>query len=174
MPVFLRRATRPPGKKYPDFRQEVREDFTHCCAYCLLSERAASGREGFELDHFKPKSRPEFSHLEHDFFNLYYACHVCNHTKNRSWPSQELIDRGFFFVDFCRDVFRQHFTARPGGVWEAATNAGRYTEARLRLNRSHLVEVRDLLDKIADRRGMPRIDWNQPARDPILELLDGQ
>lgn len=64
---------------YTAFRAYVRQDFRQCCAYCLLHEFWAGGEDNFELDHFRPVSR--FPDLERDFYNLYYACHVCNQRK---------------------------------------------------------------------------------------------
>jgi len=95
MPVFLRRRTSPlKTDDYTKYRPFVREDFRECCAYCLLHEIIAGGEANFELDHFRPKSRPKFAGLINDFYNLYYACHVCNQYKGQLWPTTELSERG--------------------------------------------------------------------------------
>ena len=94
MAVFCRRETPPgPFQHYSAYRPYVREDFSECCAYCLLSEFLRAGLENFELDHFRPKSLPEFAHLVNDFYNLYYACHPCNHIKGNRWPDPGLAAR---------------------------------------------------------------------------------
>jgi hypothetical protein len=174
MGIFARRSQAPPAQSdYTKYRPEVREDFSTCCAYCLLSELVAHGTENFDLDHFKPKSHPDFSHLAQDFFNLYYACHPCNGYKSNRWPTADLLQRGYRFVDPCTDRFDQHFVSLDDGTWKAKSPAGEYTEAKLRLNRAHLREIRSLLNSIAAERGLPPIDWNMPSQPAIEVLLQG-
>ncbi|MFZ0771003.1 MAG: hypothetical protein WCA49_22865 [Candidatus Sulfotelmatobacter sp.] len=153
------------------YRAEVREDFCECCAYCLLPELLAGGQDNFELDHFHPKSRPARIRDVHDFYNLYYSCHICNHYKANSWPTAALEAIGCRFVDPCGEEFTQHFQPERRGTWSPLTVAGQYAAERLRLNRLHLVQVRELLNEIAELRGQNYIDWNRPARDQISTLL---
>lgn len=170
-PIFKRRVVAPAtSSRTKSLRQYVAEDFCHCCAYCLLHERLAGGEDNFELDHFKPKSREEFAALVQELLNLYYSCHVCNHYKASTWPAEELVSRGYRFVDPCREEFTTHFSAEPDGTWRPLTPAGEYSAARLRLNRSHLVEVRALLAKLLVLLGIPSMDWNSPP-DKQLTLL---
>lgn len=142
---FQRRASTPSSKRrtYQSYRGTVREDFRATCAYCLLEEKWAAGLENFELDHFRPRSR--FPHLALDFYNLYWACHVCNRIKGASWPSSALQERGIGFVDLCSDDFDTHFTEQPDGIWAGRTLSATYTIDALRLNRPHLVTLRKLL-----------------------------
>jgi len=128
---------------YKAFRPHVRSDFERTCAYCLLAELFASGEDNFELDHFFPVSR--FSSRKDDFYNLYYACHPCNHIKRAEWPDARLEAKGVGFVDLCKDDFENHFRALPDGRWEGLTESGKYTIDALRLNRLHLVQIRTLL-----------------------------
>lgn len=140
--------TRPAPKVkggYAKFRSYVRFDFTAQCAYCLLHEMWAGGEKNFELDHFRPKSRPEFKHLINDFYNLYYCCHVCNKNKRATWPPPAYRAKGIGFVDLCRDNFSDHFRELPDGRWEPLTPSAEYTERILLLNHPHLVRLRELL-----------------------------
>lgn len=172
MAIFRRRRRAPDvaGSSYTRFREAVREDFEECCAYCLLHEILAAGRDNFELDHFRPKSRREFAHLVDDFFNLVYACHPCNQYKSSTWPSDDLVEEGFRFLDFTTDSFSEHFLESERGRWLPLTRAARYTERRLRLNRRHLLELRGLLREIAELRGLSSVDWNRPCRDQLESL----
>ena len=167
--VFVRRKTPPTPSASSSYRPLVRQDFSQCCAYCLLHELLAGGASNFELDHFRPKS--VFPHLAEDYFNLYYSCHVCNQYKSASWPSAELSKKGFGFVDFCKENFFDHFQERANGVWEPLTPSAEYTEARLRLNRPHLVEIRQLLRRLARLQGTPSISWDSPIRGAVLSWL---
>jgi hypothetical protein len=172
MPIFMRRPDYPIKKTdYRQYKPLVREDFCECCAYCLLNEFLAGGEDNFELDHFHPRSKPTEIDDVNDFYNLYYSCHVCNHYKAHFWPDDGLQKKGYRFVDPCRDEFSTHFRAEDTGRWAPLTPAGEYSEARLRLNRTHLVEVRMLLDEIARLRGKASIDWGCPTREQIADLL---
>ncbi|MGH9764301.1 MAG: hypothetical protein ACREDR_49125, partial [Blastocatellia bacterium] len=122
MPVFTRRQPPPPFEKsYIKYGPLVREDFSECCAYCLLHEIACSGKDNFELDHFRPKSNPLFASLINDFYNLYYSCHVCNHYKGSFWPAEDLEAEGYRFVDLCAERFSSHFTEDFDGRWSPVT-----------------------------------------------------
>jgi hypothetical protein len=72
-----------------------------------MDEFLAGGDENFEMDHFRPKSR--FPGLEDDFYNIYYACHPCNHMKRDCWPPADLEARGIEIVDLCNDDFGHAF-----------------------------------------------------------------
>jgi hypothetical protein len=111
-----------------------------------MTELLAGGTENFELDHFRP--RAAFPDLVNDFYNIYYACHPCNHIKLAKWPSQEMETLGYSFVDLCIDDFDKHFKMLPDGEWQGITSAGRYTIDALNLNRQHLVTLRQLLSQL--------------------------
>ncbi len=80
-------------------------------------------------------------------YNLYYACHPCNRTKWRHWPAPALFAKGIQLIDLCRDDFATHFREEPDGKWTALTDSGAYTSELLRLNRRHLVELRQILSR---------------------------
>ena len=125
---------------YRNFREQVRQDFGGCCAYCLLPELEAGGESNFELDHFKPKSK--FPASLRDFHNLYWSCSVCNGNKWNRWPSAQLDQRGIGFVDFCRDDFHNHFQLNPDGFWVPLSLSAKYTEEIIKINSPHLVAKR--------------------------------
>jgi HNH endonuclease len=172
MGVFVRRKRAPePRADYRQYRYHIRADFCACCAYCLIHEILAGGADNFELDHFRPKSDSRFKRLATDYYNLYYSCHVCNHYKAAAWPRDELIKQGYNFVDFCSEKFSAHFQEKTNGEWAPLSKAAEYTAERLRLNRSHLLTVRELLRQIAAQRGLTNLNWDEPSRDQILVLL---
>ena len=147
MPHFPRTVPAPSViGDYQAYREYVRTDFCHRCAYCLMAELFAAGKENFELDHFRPKS--VFPDKAKDFYNLYYACHPCNMSKHDFWPPQELEARGINFVDLCKDEFETHFRLCEDGTCAGKTESGQYTIDILRLNRDHLVRARRLLKRL--------------------------
>lgn len=157
-PIFSHRSSVPLSTtNYRRFRLYIREDFSGCCAYCLLPEVLAGGEENFELDHFKPQSL--FSHLVHSYENLYYSCHACNNIKRNSWPTKQLLDQGYRFIDTCREDFSTHFKL-SGGRWQPISRPGEYSEHRLRLNRTHLVKLRQIVAELLEILDEQPIDWN--------------
>jgi hypothetical protein len=160
MPIFIRREDGPSyDAPHHTIRPLVRADFSECCAYCLFHELLAGGEDNFEIDHFRPRARTADPVERDGFLNLYYSCHTCNHYKSSSWPDGVLAEKGYRFVDSCKELFSDHFPA------------GEYSEARLRLNRPHLAELRSLLDEIAFLRLGTTLDWNRPSKEQILGLL---
>jgi len=154
MPHFPRAASAPQRTgAYSIFRSFVRQDFRACCAYCLLHEFWAGGESAFELDHFRPVSR--FPDLEHDYYNLYYACHVCNQTKRDHWPTSEMEQRGISFVDLCRDDFDVHYYVLEDGRLQPLTESAHYTLLVLRLNSEHLIRLRAFAARYGFRLDSP-------------------
>jgi hypothetical protein len=151
---------------YRSFRPFVREDFLRQCAFCLLAELLAGGEEDFELDHFRPRHR--FPELLNDFYNLYYACHPCNHIKSDTWPPPALEARGTSFVDLCKEDFAAHFSVEKDGTWNGVTEPGNYTIDKLNLNRKHLVTLRGLLARLGFLIHEERVgedEWNALAQE---------
>lgn len=164
MPRFRRSA--PPEKTghYRRFRALVRSDFEQSCAHCVLADLLAAGEEAFEIDHYRP--RHKFPELEHAYLNLYYACHPCNRIKGDHWPGVALEQRGIGLVDLCAAEFEEHYLIGDDGRVLPRTESASYTVDLLRLNRRHLVEIRDLLGRLAvmDERG--RLDIARFERLP--------
>ena len=175
MAIFSRQTPPPdPQDHVSKYRPFVREDFAECCAYCLLHELVAGGESNFQLDHFRPKSLAAFASLIDDFYNLYYACSICNRYKSNSWPSPMLEAQGYSFVDFCTEDFTTHFREELDGSWRPLTSQAEYTAARIRLNRPHLLEIRRLLQALALRRGAPSSAWEIRERARQLIGSDGE
>jgi hypothetical protein len=120
---------------YAAFRPYVRADFRQCCAYCCLHE--------FWVDHYHPQSR--FPHMARDFYNLRYACHMCNMAKSDYWPSDELVKVGAVVVDLTVDRFAYHYHLDELGMLQPITDSARFTITLLRLNSDHLHQLRGFI-----------------------------
>ena len=163
-PIFKRQGIYIESNDYQNYRKDVRKDFHECCAYCLSYELISGGEENFELDHFKPKSK--FPELTTKFSNIYYSCSVCNWYKGNIWPSQELIEQGQEFIDYCKTNFSTHFIEQDNGIWKPITPTGEYTIKKLRLNRKGLVKIRKLFKK-----HNVKINWNKPLKEQIDKII---
>lgn len=121
----------------------MRRDFRQRCAYCERTEAVLGGEEFFEIDHFRPvsKFREETTHYP----NLYYSCGKCNRHKANTWPSDDLIAKGFRFADPCQeDMYVDHLQEMPDGKLQPLTTCGRYTRDHIRLDRRDLLNWRQL------------------------------
>ena len=79
------------GPERVQIRDSLVEDFGPVCAYCerpCVSPTPTHDSPDEEtVDHFRPRSL--FHHLSFDWFNLIYACHRCNQSKNNQWPGND-------------------------------------------------------------------------------------
>jgi hypothetical protein len=144
---FRRRQTPPEPVKWQKTKPFLRLDFDQRCAFCLVPESHFGSPGNFHIDHFRPKSLPQFSHLVNDYNNLYYVCADCNRFKSNTWPSPELEHLGFFFLDPCKDDPVGHWWVNLRGFIQPASRAGEYTIARINLNRALRVEWRIQKDR---------------------------
>lgn len=156
MPYFSHTLPQPDcGKGYTRYREDLRRDFRHCCAHCRVHEHRGAGKEDYEIDHFRPKGRAEFMHLEFEYSNLYWSCHVCNLRKGVKWPTPQKVKEGYYFVDLCREEWDDHYLVAPDGELVFLTKAAEFTCDKLRLNRDHLKDQR--AECLRDG-----IDWSSP------------
>ena len=123
--------------------------------------------DAMQVDHFRPKGRPEFAHLGLAWANLYYCCHRCNQHKSSKWPNSAERAQGLRFVDPCEEDPDEHFrltrdeSGDEDGNIASETPAGRYSIAKIRLNRQQLIDI---------RRGITR---EERAARKQLNFIDG-
>lgn len=140
-PVVTRSIV-PPGKKYPEYKKQLRRDFLFSCAYCTMTEAEAQAIR-FTIDHYDPQSaRPD---LRDEYSNLMYACDQCNTLKGPRRAISE--DKRFFRVD--QDIRKEHFDIN-GDQIEGLTEIGRFTAAAVDLNRPTLMHIRELRRRLFD------------------------
>jgi hypothetical protein len=138
--LFTRNEQPPLLKKYRLYKIYLRKDFQFRCAYCLIHEAHYGGLRNFHVDHFRPKSRPEFHHLVLFYPNLYYACSLCNTFKGAWWPSTADFAAGRRFVDPCKeDAYEKHFELNQNdGTLRPLSVMGEYTLEHIWLDRPQL------------------------------------
>ncbi|ATC25308.1 hypothetical protein CA608_12575 [Caulobacter vibrioides] len=144
-PNFLiNRSNVPSGLKYGEYRQYLRRDFFHSCAYCTLTEAEAGGVR-FTIDHYEPRSARQ--DLEHVYENLIYCCDDCNRSKGDRCPPESARADGkrFFRPDY--DLRSAHFKMNGVRI-EGITEVGKFSEIFLRLNRQYLIRLRDLRSRL--------------------------
>src|SRR5579872_1587365 len=132
----------PDEGEYPDWKEQIAKDCFYQCVYCSINEANWGGIDHYHIDHFRPKSNPEFEHLRNDITNLFYACPVCNRFKSDDWPGEPDLNTATYpdpsAVDIGTLVDFDEFSFKISGKYVSA----RYLIWRLYLNRPQLIYER--------------------------------
>lgn len=131
---------------YAGYREYIAVDCQRRCVYCDVAEDEVGGAESMHLDHFRPRSLPEFEHLANDPLNLHYACARCNLWKSNKWPAQgtQYTHDGINgFVDPFSDDRSEYFSVKPDGQIETLKPPASYLVKVLHLEREFLRKVRE-------------------------------
>ncbi len=137
---LVSRSTPVPQTDYRKYRESLRKDFCHSCAYCNITEVEAQSIR-FTIDHYEPKNhRPD---LVADYTNLMWTCDLCNSRKQDAIQPSEARDDGIRFYKADEDEYAEHFRL-DGERLEALTKTGWYTDLMLELNRLNLRRLRRL------------------------------
>ncbi len=84
--------TQPDGDDWTKWKEQIAKDCHHQCVYCSIHEHPWGGIDHYQIDHYRPKSIPEFKKYILDILNLFYACPVCNRFKSDDWPEEPKAD----------------------------------------------------------------------------------
>jgi len=117
----------------PATRDEVRKRADFACEFCGVTETDTAGE--MTVDHFKPRSEGG----EDSTDNLLYCCFRCNLYKADYWPRNQGDAQ---LWNPRREPAHAHFIVLDDGTRHAVSATGRFTIARLRLNRPPLVAYR--------------------------------
>ena len=131
---------------YSHYRAEVAEDCKHRCVYCDAHADDAGGAEAMQLDHFRPESFPEFTHLVNDPGNLHYACGRCHLWKSDCWPARgtdETHNGTEGFVNPFSEDRLHYFEVGLDGTIRALRPPAAYMIRLLRLDREYLRKLRE-------------------------------
>lgn len=127
---------------YTDWKEQIASECYHQCVYCAINEKPWGGIDHYHIDHFRPKSKPEFKHLENDILNLFYACPVCNRFKSDDWPAEPNLDL-ISYPDPSQVDYSEIFCLDTNSfVLVGLKTASKYIIERLYLNRPQLVYER--------------------------------
>jgi hypothetical protein len=120
-----------------EYREPLREDFVHSCAYCSITEAEARGI-GFQIDHYHPRSQGGVSEYE----NLMYSCQPCNSRKDE-WVSDEAARAaGRYVIRVDEEDPRDHLELQPEDNVKALTTAGEHNIKVFDLNKRPLRAIR--------------------------------
>jgi uncharacterized protein (TIGR02646 family) len=131
--------------RYQDFKEVLRRDFHHSCAYCGVWESQANGSQNFSVDHFVPKSIEPTRECDPD--NLLYACMNCNRYKSATYP-YDMDGRGWEILDPCSVDLDEHYRIKEDDELEGLSSSGKYMIEKFRLNGDTVLRKRRLRQKV--------------------------
>lgn len=131
----------PKKGKYPEWKPLLAVEGYHQCLYCTISENSFGGIRNFHVEHYRPKGLPQFAHLEQDYYNLYYACAICNTFKSNDWPNEPDDNLA---ISCYPDPSKVDYTILFGidtvtGMVQGKNITGIYLSNKLYLNRAQLI-----------------------------------
>lgn len=139
---------------YNDWKEQIAEECFHQCVYCSIHENPWGGIDHYHIDHFRPKSKDKFKHLENDICNLFYSCPVCNRFKSDDWPGEPDSIDNICYPDPSKTNYSTLFKIDETNFAILSNyKSGNYLINRLFLNRPQLIYERreDNLRQIESR-----------------------
>lgn len=117
---------------YQNYRDDLREDFHTLCCYCGKSELIyATRKRKFTIEHIKPKKK--FDELRNTYNNLSFCCDTCNGKKGETWPTDDELSAGKYFVDVADEEqnYDNHLIRDDFGNIIPLTDTGKYMYNKL-------------------------------------------
>ena len=126
--------------KNPAVKEHLRQEGGLRCVYCAVNENKLGGVRMFHVEHYKPKSLPEFMALEHKLSNLFYVCPICNSFKSNTWPAEPsaTFDNASY-PDPSSTDYSTIFEVRVNGEVAGLNTSSTYMVTQLYFNRPQLI-----------------------------------
>lgn len=134
-------ALQPATGHYPDWKEELAKEGKYQCVYCTIHEHSFGGIRNYHVEHYKPKSK--FETLVDDYFNLFYACSICNCFKGNDWPNEpdETLDI-ICYPDPSKIDYDALFELDENYYLNGVKKSSKYIISKLYLNRPQLIQER--------------------------------
>jgi 5-methylcytosine-specific restriction endonuclease McrA len=82
--IVKSKKNQPKQGSYKEWKELIAKEGFNQCIYCAIHDAPLGGIRNFHVEHYKPKAL--FPGLENSFYNLFYACPICNAFKGDDWP----------------------------------------------------------------------------------------
>lgn len=152
----IRKHNPEPVNHYSEYRELLREDFEHSCAYCNITETEVGNLSLFHIDHYRPQKNklfPNFKALEKTYSNLYYSCFDCNKHKSNFWPNplHKLFKPCDYVIDPCYEDPENHINT-TSAEWTHFSDVGFFNIKRLHLKNALKVKCREKRESTKTKR----------------------
>lgn len=111
-------------KNYKSYKDQLAKDFQGRCGYTDCDHFWFGGKNNFQIDHFKPKSK--YPELLNSYSNLVYSCSYVNRAKSNDDNE---------YLDPCTTDYNQHFNRDNQGniLPKEHSNIANYMYIKLKL-----------------------------------------
>jgi len=165
------KSVQPKKGIYSDWKPLLAEEGFHQCVYCAIEEALFGGTRNFHVEHYKPKSKPEYKNLTNDIKNLFYACAICNTFKGADWPAEPESNFSNPSYPYPGSVcYEELFARQESGAIQGKYTAAIYMIEKLYLNRPQLLLERRIA-KAFSRLGDLQVFFAKVI--PILKKKNG-
>lgn len=164
------RSSVPSVTHYREYREQLRIDFWHSCAYCTITELEAAGIR-FTIDHYEPKSI--YPSLTNDYSNLMWSCGHCNELKGDVHSEAAARLAGDRFLRPDQDDEDDHYTySETSDRVNPRTAEATFTIEVLNLNRQTLRRLRSIRRELEDShsaivKGLRALSKVSPEQIPL-------
>ena len=135
----------PTNGTYKHWKEQLSIEGRHQCVYCSININSFGGIRNFHVEHYRPKSKKKFPELENDYFNLFFACSICNGFKGDDWKVEptENLDNNSYPNPLEIDYSSFLKTNRASEI-ESDFITGKYLINKIFLNRPQLILERKI------------------------------
>lgn len=127
-------------RHYRKWKSDLATESKNQCVYCCIHTNSFGGIRNFHVEHYRPKSNPKFSHLEHTYTNLFYACSICNSFKGKDWSGEPSIKfDNNSYPDPSKVDYSNFLKVASNHQVVSSYKTGKYIINRLYLNRPQLI-----------------------------------
>jgi len=170
--VSKKGSSQPTTGTYTDWKSLLANEGFHQCVYCALPDAALGGERNFHVEHYKPKSKAKFKHLENKIKNLFYACPICNVFKSDKWPATPKKDHSVAaYPDPSKIDYNILFqVSELTGTITGKFVASKYLIESLHLNRPQLIFERRIYS--ADERSLKIVQSVRSYLKRLQEAAD--
>ena len=169
----------PTTKHYWEWKENLAKEGLDQCVYCAINVTPFGGIRNFHVEHYKPKSLPQFKSLEHDFKNTFFACSICNCFKGNDWPNDPSDALNIkAYPDPSQFDYSLLFSFTEDYKLTSNTVTGKYLIEKLFLNRPQLILerrtyylMRSLKEEFLKLKNWYKLLQDKGAKDEKTELI---
>jgi hypothetical protein len=141
-----------PDGIYKEWKEQLSIEGQHQCVYCAININSFGGIRNFHVEHYKPKAKGKFPELENDYYNVFFACSICNGFKGDDWKEEPRIELDNNSYPNPLEIDYSIFLKKNKALEiESDFITGNYIINKIYLNRPQLIlerKIHELFDEI--------------------------